>query len=94
MTAMTIQRINFVNRGQEFMWWEVQMDTGRIVGCGPHKADLWADGRCSVEVSTIQIGKRLTFHGPATEPGGRSLICEVASIRPADNGAAFEWGAR
>lgn len=90
---MTVNRITFECRGQEFHWWEVDMTTGRILGCGPLQAEVWANGRCSVDVATVQVGQRPTFHGPATEPDGRTLQFEIAAISPADGGAVFQWGA-
>lgn len=83
---MNIQRITFENRGQAFTWWEVDMETGRILGCGPGEAFVWATGRCTVVPSTVQIGARPTFHGPATEPEGRSLKWEIVDVAPAETG--------
>jgi hypothetical protein len=83
---MSIQRVTFEDRGQDFLWWEIDMETGRIVGCGPLQADLWASGRCSVNVETVQVGLCPTFHGPATEPEGRSLRWEIVGIAPAETG--------
>lgn len=91
---MTIQRITFEDCGQDFLWWEIAMDTGRIVGCGPFQANVWASGRCSVDVATVVVGRRPTFHGPATEPEGRSLNYAIIAVRPADSPSGFEWGAR
>lgn len=86
---MTIQRITFEYRGQDFLWWEVDDQTGRIVGCGPHQANVWASGRCSVDVNTMVVGERPIFHGPATEPGGRTLSYVIAAIRPAETGGGW-----
>lgn len=83
---MTIQRVTFEDRGQDVRWWEIDMETGRIVGCGPRLANLWASGRCSVDVDTIQHGLRPTFHGPATEPEGRSFLWEIVDIQAAETG--------
>jgi len=83
---MTIQHLTFEDRGQDFLWWEVDDQSGRIVGCGPHQASVWASGRCSVDMSTVALGERPIFHGPATEPGGRTLNYVIAAIRPAETG--------
>lgn len=83
---MTIQRLTFEDKGQDFLWWEVDDQTGRIVGCGPHQASVWASGRCSVDMNTVLVGERPIFHGPATEPGGRFLNYCIAEIRPAQTG--------
>lgn len=85
---MTIQRVTFENRGQDFSWWEIDDETGRIVGCGPRLASTWANGRCSVDMNTVNVGERPVFHGPATEPGGRLLICAIVAIALADTGAS------
>lgn len=86
---MTIQRITFENRGQDFLWWEVDEQTGRIMGCGPLGAELWASGRCTVDVATVVVGQRPTFHGPATEPEGRTLRYEIVAIAPAETGGGW-----
>ena len=83
---MTVQRLTFEDKGQDFLWWEVDDQTGRIVGCGPFQADLWASGRCSVDMNTVVIGEAPIFHGPATEPGGRYLKSRIETIRPAETG--------
>ena len=83
---MTIQRITFEDRGQDFLWWEVDDATGRILGCGPYQAHLWASGKCSVDMDTVRIGQKPTFHGPATEPEGRTLNYAIATLAPAENG--------
>lgn len=83
-----IQRVTFQNQRQDFLWWEIDDATGRIVGCGPHQADLWANGRCSVDVATIKVGMRPTFFGPATEPQGQTLSYSIASVEPAQIGGA------
>lgn len=81
---MTVQRLTFEDKGQDFLWWEVDDQTGRIVGCGPLEASTWASGRCSVDMNTVAVGEQPIFHGPATEPGGRFLKYRIASIRPAE----------
>lgn len=81
---MTIQRVTFECRGQDFHWWEIDDTTGRIVGCGPQGASTWASGRCSVDMATVSVGKRPTFHGPATEPEGRTLSWEIVEIALAE----------
>lgn len=83
---MTIQRISFEDRGQDFRWWEIDMRTGRIVGCGPLQACVWASGRCSVDVTTVLVGEKPTFFGPATEPGGRRLNFKIVAIEAANSG--------
>lgn len=85
---MTIQRVTLEDKGQDFLWWEIDDTTGRIVGCGPHQADVWASGRCSVDMNTVTVGERPIFHGPATEPGGRYLNYRITAIRPAET----SWG--
>jgi hypothetical protein len=75
-----IQRVTFIDRGQDFLWWEIDAETGRILGCGPYEADLWASGRCSVDVATVAVGNCPTFFGPATEPEGRTLRYEIATV--------------
>lgn len=86
---MTIMRLTFENKKQAFLWWEVDDETGRIVGCGPHQADLWASGKCSVDMNTVAVGERPVFHGPATEPGGRFLNYMIEAIRPAETGGSL-----
>lgn len=86
---MTILHLDFANKGQGFRWWEVDAETGRVVGCGPREAGTWADGRCSVDMNTVAVGERPIFHGPATGPGGRYLNCPVAAIRPAGAGGVL-----
>lgn len=83
---MTVQRLTFEDKGQDFLWWEVDDQTGRILGCGPRQADLWASGKCSVDMNTVAVGECPIFHGPATEPGGRFLKYRIAAIRPAETG--------
>lgn len=83
---MTVQRLTFEDKGQDFLWWEVDDQTGRIMGCGPHLASVWASGKCSVDMNTVVVGERPVFHGPATEPGGRFLNYRIAEIRPAQTG--------
>jgi len=86
---MTVQRVTFEDRGQDFLWWEIDQANGRIVGCGPFQADVWATGRCYVDVGTIGVGRRPTFFGPATEPEGRTLNYEIVTIAPAEVGGSF-----
>ena len=86
---MSIQRIRFEDRGQGFLWWEVDLETGRIVGCGPHQAATWAGGKCSVDVATLKVGQRPTFFGPATEPDGRRLNYAIAGMEPAGSGGGM-----
>ncbi|MBA5777453.1 hypothetical protein H2509_13425 [Stappia sp. F7233] len=57
-----VQRIEFEDRGQDFLWWEIDTETGRILGCGPHQGWLWADGDHRVDLSTIGIGQRPSFY--------------------------------
>ncbi|HEV7345747.1 MAG TPA: hypothetical protein VGN60_08985 [Devosia sp.] len=83
---MNVQHVTLEDRGQDFLWWEIDMETGRIVGCGPFQAGIWAGGRCSVDVATVRVGQRPTFHGPATEPEGRTLNYEIVAIKPAETG--------
>lgn len=83
---MTIQRLTFEDKGQGVLWWEIDDQTGRIVGCGPREAHTWASGRCSVDMNTVVVGECPIFHGPATEPGGRFLNYRIASITPAQTG--------
>jgi hypothetical protein len=83
---MTIQHLTFEDKGQDFLWWEVDDQTGRVLGCGPHQASVWASGKCSVDMNTVAVGERPVFHGPATEPGGRFLSYRIAAIRPAETG--------
>lgn len=86
---MTIQRLTFECKGQNCSWWEVDDQTGRIVGCGPQEADLWATGLCSIDLATMNVGERPIFHGPATEPEGRRFRYEIAAIRPAETGGGW-----
>lgn len=79
--TITVSRVTFEDRGQEFRWWEIDLETGRIVGCGPMQADIWASGRCSVDVATLSVGERPIFFGPATEPEGRHLRYEIVGIQ-------------
>lgn len=83
---MTIQRISFQDKGQDFLWWEVDDSTGRIVGCGPHQAHAWASGKCSVDLATVKLGMRPVFFGPATEPEGRTLNYQIEALAPAEIG--------
>ena len=83
---MTIQRLTVECRGQDFQWWEIDDETGRIVGCGPFQAETWASGKCSVDMATVAVGQRPTFHGPATEPAGRPLRYRITAIHPAETG--------
>lgn len=86
---MTIQHITFEDRGQDFLWWEIDDTTGRIVGCGPLQADAWASGKISVDMASVHVGQRPTFYGPATEPDGRTLKYEITAIRPAKIGGSL-----
>jgi len=86
---MSVQRISFQDKGQDFLWWEVDMDTGRILGCGPFQAHLWAAGKCSVDVATVILGQRPTFFGPATEPEGHQLRYAIIGIEPAKSGGGY-----
>lgn len=83
---MSVPHLTFECKGQDFLWWEVDAETGRIMGCGPLQADTWASGRCSVDIESLQVGGRPIFHGPATEPEGRRLRYRVTAIRPAETG--------
>lgn len=85
---MTIQCIEFEDRGQDLTWWEIDMETGRVVGCGPHQAHYWAGGKVSVDVGTISIGARPRIYTPASGPEGVRLKYEIVDIRQAETGDA------
>lgn len=87
---MTILRLSFEDKGQNVLWWEIDDETGRIVGCGPRDACLWANGRCSVDMNTVVVGEKPIFHGPATESGGRFFGWQIAAIRPAETGGRVD----
>lgn len=80
---MTIQRLTFEDRGQDFLWWEIQPETGRIVGCGPFQASIWASGKTSVDMATVSIGQRPTYFSPHTGEDGKRLNYEISGIAPA-----------
>lgn len=91
--TVTISRITFENRGQDFLWWEVDMETGRILGCGPMQADVWASGHCSIALETMVAGQRPRFFGRATEAEGRLLTYRIADVRPvAGKDGDMVWG--
>ncbi|MBZ0164589.1 MAG: hypothetical protein K8H74_17985 [Notoacmeibacter sp.] len=56
-----VERVEFEDRGQDFTWWEIDMETGRVVGCGPFQGGVWANGDISVDLATIGIGQRPRF---------------------------------
>lgn len=87
---MTIKRVTFEDRGQDLVWWEVDLATGRIVGARTRQLTDWADGRSAVDVETIAIGERPRFFGLATEPEGRLLRFRIVDIAdaPAGGGVA------
>lgn len=82
----TIQRITFEDRGQDFLWWEVDMETGRVVGCGPFQGSHWAGGRVSVDVKTLQIGSRPRYFSPTWGEDGAVLRYEIVEVGTAPIG--------
>lgn len=59
---MNIQRFNFAFHGQDFDWWDIDMDTGQVVDCGPSQAWFWADGKTFVNLDQPHgLGDRLCF---------------------------------
>lgn len=83
---MTVQRITFEDRGQDFLWWEIQSETGRIVGCGPAQGSIWASGKTSVDMATIALGQRPRFFSEGTGPKGRTMLYAVVRIAAATSG--------
>ncbi|WP_186390397.1 hypothetical protein [Stappia sp. TSB10P1A] len=82
---MSIQRIDFEDRGQDFLWWEIDMETGRVVGCGPFQGWHWASGDYRVDLETISVGCRpRIFH--RHEAKARTLNYVIADIGPAPSG--------
>lgn len=86
---MTINRVTFENKGQDFNWWEIDMASGRVVGCGPLAAATWADGHHSVDLATIAVGVRPRLFGRTTGPDGTLLRCAVLAIKPAPLGGGI-----
>lgn len=79
---MTIKRITFEDRGQDFLWWEVDMETGRVVGCGPCQGWLWASGDYRVDLDAISVGSCPRIFG-RNEARARTLNHVIADIAPA-----------
>jgi hypothetical protein len=88
---MSVCRIEFEDRGQDVLWWEIDADTGRIVGCGPLQAGLWASGDIRVDLDTISVGVRpRTFH--RHEAKARTLNHVIAGFGPAPAAPASLFG--
>ncbi|SFZ85975.1 hypothetical protein SAMN02983003_3147 [Devosia enhydra] len=81
-----IQRITFEDRGQDFLWWEIDMETGRVVGCGPFQAGIWAAGNVSVDPASISVGGRLRYFAPPLPKTGGVLRYAVTAIDEAESG--------
>lgn len=82
---MTALRVTFEDLGQAFLWWEIDPETGHVIGCGPGQAWLWADGRVSVDLATIQVGQRPRYFSPAQPDRGAVLRHAIAAIESAPN---------
>lgn len=80
---MTVQRIEFADHGQDFLWWEIQVETGRVVGCGPFQAGVWASGKSSVDMATVRIGSRPRYFSPYLGENGAVLKYAITAIKPA-----------
>ena len=50
-------RIHFVDSGQDFLEWEIDQKTGKVLDCLPFQAQVWADGKRHVELESIEVGK-------------------------------------
>lgn len=90
---MTVERITFEDRGQDFLWWEVDMETGRVVGCGPCQGWLWASGDYRVDLDTISVGSRPRIFS-RNEARVRTLNHVIADIAPAPAAPESLFGGR
>jgi hypothetical protein len=81
---MTIKHIEFEDLGQDFLWWEVDMETGRVVGCGPFQGSVWADGRHTVDLAALAVGHKLHYWSPTWADAGALLKYRVIRIDNAE----------
>jgi hypothetical protein len=60
LKPMKIFRIHFEDHGQDFLTWDVDIITGKVVDCQPFQAEIWC--KCTVvNVDDLQVGGKVDF---------------------------------
>jgi len=75
---MATQRLEFEDKGQDFLWWDVDGETGLVIGAGPFQAWLWADGSHVVDLDSLVVGNLPELKN------GDVLRYRITSIEEAD----------
>lgn len=52
---MSKTRVYFEDHGQDFLFWDIDNNTGEVVDCQPFQAFHWT-GRIVANVSTLAVG--------------------------------------
>ncbi len=52
---MKIFRLHFEDQGQDFLTWDVDVETTKVVGCAPFQASIWC-GNTVVNIDDVVLG--------------------------------------
>lgn len=64
---VTFVEIAFEDKGQDFLHWEIAVDSGQVVDCTPCQYSVWA--KCRVlEARTLKVGDRPDIAMPGEKP--------------------------
>lgn len=65
---MKIIRLHFEDQGQNFLTWDVDVETTKVVGCEPFQASIWC-GNTVVNIDDVVLGltDKVEFETPDFE---------------------------
>lgn len=72
------RRIRFEDRGQDFLYWDIDPD-GVVIDCHPYHREVWKG--CIVDLETLKEGKCLEYVHPRLGRGGiKYRVVEVENL--------------
>ena len=57
---MKIFRIHFEDHGQDFLTWDVNIETGKVVDCAPFQSSIWCGGTVD-NVDNLETGGQVEY---------------------------------
>lgn len=71
--------IEFEDGGQDFLQWDIDEKTGKILDCRPFQASIWMRNKV-VNYQNLQPGMNIVITSPYTESGEMVIKYPISNI--------------